>query len=234
MAGHSTTRDDVASLVRGEVLATLRAQEKTIATVADDAALTGTLGLSSSDIMALSARLAARLQLAGSIDLADVRTVADLCRACRSAQPGGSRASAEMQELDAVRQRARAADLRVEAAAFAARGLEHAIRHREGGSQVAAQRLLGEVGARGGADAQTGAIAHFEGAISLGESLGMRPLVAQCHLGLGTLYRRMGDRPRARTCLTAAWTAFGDMAMPHWTQAADAELEALGSPPARL
>jgi hypothetical protein len=108
MAGHSTTRDDVASLVREEVLATLRAQGKTIATVADDAALTGTLGLSSSDIMALSARLAARLQLAGSIDLADIQTVADLCRACRNAQPGSSRASAEMQELDAVRQRARA------------------------------------------------------------------------------------------------------------------------------
>ena len=125
-------------------------------------------------------------------------------------------------------------DLRVEAAAFAARGLEHALRHRESGAQAAAQRLLGEVGARGGPDAQTGAIAHFEGAISLGESLGMRPLVAQCHLGLGALHRRMGDRPRARACLTGASTAFGDMAMPHWMEAAEAELEVLGSPPARL
>jgi hypothetical protein len=108
MAGHSATRDDIASLVRQEVLATLRAQGKKAATVADDDELTATLGLSSADIIALSARLATRLQNGGSIDLADVRTVAHLSRACGRAQATGSRASAEMQELDAVRQRARA------------------------------------------------------------------------------------------------------------------------------
>ena len=108
MAGHSATRDDIGSLVRREVLATLCAQGKTATTVADDDALTATLGLSSADVIALSARLATRLQIGGSIDLADVRTVADLARACSRAQPGGSHATAEMQELDAVRQRARA------------------------------------------------------------------------------------------------------------------------------
>ena len=108
MAGHSATRDDIASLVEMEVLATLRAQGKKTATAADDDQLTATLGLSSADIIALSARLATRLQIRGSIDLADVRTVADLSRACRRAQPGGSHATTEMQELDAVRQRARA------------------------------------------------------------------------------------------------------------------------------
>jgi hypothetical protein len=108
MAGHSATRDDIAPLVRREVLATLRAQGKRAAAVAEDDELTATLGLSSADIIALSARLATRLQIGGSIDLADVRTVADLSRACGRAQSGGSRASAEMRELDAVRQRARA------------------------------------------------------------------------------------------------------------------------------
>ena len=125
------------------------------------------------------------------------------------------------------------ADLRVEAAAFAGRGLEYSIRHRESGCQAAAQRLLGEVGARGGADAQAGAIADFEGAIALGESLGMRPLVAQCRLGLGALHRKKGDRPAARACLTAALTAFEEMVMPHWIQVAEAEMEALGPPPMR-
>ena len=108
MAGHSAIRDDIASLVRSEVLATLCAQGKPAATVADDDELMATLGLSSADIIALSSRVATRLEIGGSIDLADVRTVADLCRAGTRAQPGGSRASAEMQELDAVRQRARA------------------------------------------------------------------------------------------------------------------------------
>ena len=108
MVGHSAIRDDIASLVRSEILAALRAQGKSAATAADDDELTATLGLSSADIIALSTRLATRLQIGGSIDLADVRTVADLCRAGARAQRNGSHASAEMQELDAVRQRARA------------------------------------------------------------------------------------------------------------------------------
>jgi len=108
MAGHSATRDDIASLVRQEILATLRAQGKRAATVADGDELTAMLGLSSADIIALSSRLATRLPNGGSIDLADVRTVADLSRACGRALPGAARASAEMQELEAVRQRARA------------------------------------------------------------------------------------------------------------------------------
>ena len=32
----------------------------------------------------------------------------------------------------------------------------------------------------------------------------MRPLVAQCHLGLGKLYRRTGDGAKAEEHLTAA------------------------------
>lgn len=106
MADHSATRDDVPSLVRRELLTTLREQGKVVAALADDDALTATLGLSSSDVIALSARLTTRLKLTASIRLDDVRTVMDLCRACSSARHGRSHASAEMRELDAVRQRA--------------------------------------------------------------------------------------------------------------------------------
>ena len=41
---------------------------------------------------------------------------------------------------------------------------------------------------------------HYREALALAGELGMRPLVAHCHLGLGKLYRRTGDRgegPRA-------------------------------------
>ena len=35
---------------------------------------------------------------------------------------------------------------------------------------------------------------HYRQALALAEELGMRPLVAHCHLGLGKLYRRTGKR----------------------------------------
>ena len=43
--------------------------------------------------------------------------------------------------------------------------------------------------------------AHYRAAMALATELGMRPLVAHCHLGLGKLYRRTGDQRRPRsTC----------------------------------
>ena len=51
-------------------------------------------------------------------------------------------------------------------------------------------RLLGEVAAR--RDLPEQAEGHYRDALALAEQLGMRPLVAHCHLGLGKLYRRTG------------------------------------------
>ena len=39
--------------------------------------------------------------------------------------------------------------------------------------------------------------AHYGAAIALASELGMRPLVAHCHLGLGKLYRQTGKREQA-------------------------------------
>ena len=52
----------------------------------------------------------------------------------------------------------------------------------------------------------------------------MRPLVAHCHLGLGTLYQRIGDRPKAEEHLTIAATMYREMGMTFWLEKADAEL----------
>jgi len=41
--------------------------------------------------------------------------------------------------------------------------------------------------------------------------LGMRPLVAHCHLGLGKLYRRKGKRDQAQEHLTTATTMYREM-----------------------
>ena len=51
----------------------------------------------------------------------------------------------------------------------------------------------------------------------------MRPLVAMCHLGLGTLYARVG-KPEAREHLVAAAAMFRTMDMRYWLAQADAQL----------
>ena len=45
---------------------------------------------------------------------------------------------------------------------------------------------------------------HYRQALALAEALGMRPLQAHCHLGLGMLYAATGQREQARTTLATA------------------------------
>ena len=60
--------------------------------------------------------------------------------------------------------------------------------------------------------------------LALAEELGMRPLVAHCHLGLGKLYRRTGKQDQAREHLTSATTMYREMDMGFWLQKAVVEL----------
>jgi hypothetical protein len=52
--------------------------------------------------------------------------------------------------------------------------------------------------------------------------LGMRPLVAHCHLGLGTLYRRTGDDAKAEEHLRTASAMYREMDMGFWLEKAEA------------
>ncbi len=52
----------------------------------------------------------------------------------------------------------------------------------------------------------------------------MRPLVAHCHLGLGKLYRRAGERQQAQEHLTVATTMYREMDMRLWLEQAGAAL----------
>jgi class 3 adenylate cyclase/tetratricopeptide (TPR) repeat protein len=61
----------------------------------------------------------------------------------------------------------------------------------------------------------------------LAEKLGMRPLVAHCHLGLGKLYRRTDKREQAQEHLATATTMYREMGMTYWLEKAEAELIAL-------
>jgi hypothetical protein len=61
-------------------------------------------------------------------------------------------------------------------------------------------------------------------AIALAEELGMRPLQAHCHRGLGTLYAAIGQQAHARRELSTAIELYRTMAMTFWLPQAEAAL----------
>ena len=67
---------------------------------------------------------------------------------------------------------------------------------------------------------------HFREALAIAEDLGMRPLQAHCHLGLGKIYRRTGRSNEARAALNVAIDMYLTMEMSHWAPEAEAELAA--------
>jgi sugar phosphate isomerase/epimerase len=86
-------------------------------------------------------------------------------------------------------------------------------------------RLLGDIAAHPDRLEVDTAEAHYRQALTLAEELGLRPLLAHCHLGLGKLYRRATTRPEAREHLTTAATMLGEMDMRFRREQADAELK---------
>jgi hypothetical protein len=52
----------------------------------------------------------------------------------------------------------------------------------------------------------------------------MRPLVAHCHRGLGTLYAVSGQREQARTALSTAVDMYRAMEMTFWLPQTEATL----------
>src|SRR5262245_62464849 len=96
--------------------------------------------------------------------------------------------------------------------------------HRHPGFAGYAQHLLGDIATHPDRfDAESGE-AHYGQALALAEPRRMRPLVAHCHLGLGKLYRRTGDRDQAQEHLTTATTMYREMDMRFWLEQAEAEL----------
>jgi len=67
--------------------------------------------------------------------------------------------------------------------------------------------------------------AHYRQALTLAEPRGMRPLIARCHLGLGSLYRRTANTDLTHEHLTTAAAMCRDMGMTYWLQKAEAELQ---------
>jgi class 3 adenylate cyclase/tetratricopeptide (TPR) repeat protein len=113
-----------------------------------------------------------------------------------------------------------------DALAMAGRSLALAREHGHRGSEAWALRLLGEIASHHDRPDVATAEAHYGAAVALASELGMRPLVAHCHLGLGTLYRRMDKRDDARDHLTTATAMYREMNMIYWLEQAEAEMGA--------
>ena len=64
--------------------------------------------------------------------------------------------------------------------------------------------------------------ASYRQAMALADELGMRPLVAHCHLGLGKLYGRTGKWQDAGEHLTVAGVMYREMDMQFWLEQAEA------------
>jgi class 3 adenylate cyclase/tetratricopeptide (TPR) repeat protein len=101
----------------------------------------------------------------------------------------------------------------------------------ERGNRGWAIRLLAEIAARREPPDTDEAETRYRAALALAEGLGMRPLQAHCHLGLGELYRMVGRQDEARAELSTAITMLREMGMTFWLPEAEAELAAITSPP---
>jgi tetratricopeptide (TPR) repeat protein len=102
--------------------------------------------------------------------------------------------------------------------------LASARQHQERGNQAYALRLLGDIAARRHPPESDQAGDYYRQALALAEELDMRPLAAHCHLGLGTLYGRIGRVEPARAALTAAVELYRAMDMAFWLPQAEAAL----------
>jgi class 3 adenylate cyclase/tetratricopeptide (TPR) repeat protein len=115
-----------------------------------------------------------------------------------------------------------------EAQSFAKRALAHAHAYQERGHQAYALCLLGDIAARCESPESAQVEASYCQALPLAEELGMRPLQAHCHRGLGTLYATLGQQEQARAALRAAIGLYRAMDMTLWlpqTEAALARVE---------
>jgi class 3 adenylate cyclase/tetratricopeptide (TPR) repeat protein len=111
-----------------------------------------------------------------------------------------------------------------EARPLAVRALEQARTYQERGHEAYALRLLGDLAAHHDPPEVEEADTSYRRALALAEELGMRPLQAHCHLGLGTLHVKTGQQQQARTELSTAIELYRDMDMTFWLPQAEAAL----------
>jgi tetratricopeptide (TPR) repeat protein len=116
-----------------------------------------------------------------------------------------------------------------EAYRLAQGALTNACHRNVRGWEAWARWLLGEIAMHGDPPDVAPAAAHYQQALTLATELGMRPLQAHCHLGLGTLAATTGRREQARAALATAMALYRAMDMVFWLPQAEATLAQVAS-----
>jgi class 3 adenylate cyclase/tetratricopeptide (TPR) repeat protein len=106
----------------------------------------------------------------------------------------------------------------------ARQALDLARQQKTRGEAARALHQLGVVHAHATPPDVAQAESFYRQALALAEALGMRPLQAHCHRGLGTLYAATDRREQAHTELSAAIDLYRAMAMTFWLPQAEAAL----------
>jgi class 3 adenylate cyclase/tetratricopeptide (TPR) repeat protein len=111
-----------------------------------------------------------------------------------------------------------------EARDFGTRAVVPARERGERGHEAWAHCLLGETASHRDCSDVAVAEAHYATSTALAVELGMRPLVAHCHLGLGKLYQLIAKRQEAQEHFATAISMYGDMKMQFYLQNAETEM----------
>jgi class 3 adenylate cyclase/tetratricopeptide (TPR) repeat protein len=111
-----------------------------------------------------------------------------------------------------------------EAWQYARQALDLALQLKERRNEAHALHQLGVVHAHADPPDIVQAEAHYQQALALAEELGMRPLVAHCHQGLGRLYHQTGQREQAHAELSTAIELYRAMDMTFWLPQAETAL----------
>jgi DNA-binding SARP family transcriptional activator len=115
-----------------------------------------------------------------------------------------------------------------EAHGYAQQALELTVRVGARADESRARHLLGEIACQGKPSEDDQALAHFTAALALATELGMAPLQARCHLGLGEVHQRLRRADEARRELAHAAAMLRAMQMSYWLVRSGALLSSAG------
>jgi tetratricopeptide (TPR) repeat protein len=113
---------------------------------------------------------------------------------------------------------------REDAQQIAEQGLHLYRRRKQRGNEAWTLCTLGRVTAHADSPDLDQAEHYYREARTLAEEIGMRPLVAHCHLGLGTLYQKASRDDEAQAELATAAEMYRAMEMAFWLEKAELSL----------
>jgi tetratricopeptide (TPR) repeat protein len=116
-----------------------------------------------------------------------------------------------------------------EASDLAERALQLSRTHKERGHEAWALKLLGDVALGHSPPKAEQAESYYRHAFAVSLELGMRPLQAHCHLGLGKAFAAVGAVEQARPEMAAAIDLYGSMEMNLWLARANAAVRSIGT-----